>query len=178
MVLEIRLTTLRLEWSKDHSLSFIRRIMIEETIKNELQVPLEELGYVIVSVKYTRSKKGNILEIIVDKDDDISIEEIVQVSNLISPLLDVNDYIKENYTLDVTSLGAEKPIEISKLDKYIGKYVNIHLTHPYNGENILEGDLKNIDNGVVELEIKVKSKKKSCLIPLETIDRARLAIKF
>lgn len=152
--------------------------MIEETIKNELQVPLEELGYVIVSVKYTRSKKGNILEIIVDKDDDISIEEIVQVSNLISPLLDVNDYIKENYTLDVTSLGAEKPIQISKLDKYIGKYVNIHLTHPYNGENILEGDLKNIDNGVVELEIKVKSKKKSCLIPLETIDRARLAIKF
>ena len=152
--------------------------MIEETIKNELQVPLEELGYVIFSVKYTRSKKGNVLEIIVDKDYDISIEEIVQVSNLISPLLDVNDYIKENYTLDVTSLGAEKPIEISKLDKYIGKYVNIHLTHPYNGENILEGDLKNIDNGVVELEIKVKSKKKSCLIPLETIDRARLAIKF
>lgn len=152
--------------------------MIEETIKNVLNEPLQTLGYEVVSVKYTRSKKGSTLEVIVDKDDDISLEEIVQVSNLISPLLDVGDYIKENYTLDVTSLGAEKPIKISKLDKYIGKYINIHLTHPYEGENILEGDLKDIKDGVVELEIRIKSRKKSCLIPLDTIDRARLAIKF
>lgn len=152
--------------------------MIEETIKNVLSEPLATLGYEVVSVKYVHSKKGSTLEVIVDKDDDISLEEIVQVSNLISPLLDVGDYIKENYTLDVTSLGAEKPINISKLDKYIGKYINIHLNHPYNGENILEGDLLDIKDGVVELEIRNKSKKKSCLIPLNTIDRARLAIKF
>ena len=82
------------------------------------------------------------------------------------------------YTLDVSSLGAEKPIDLEKLDKYQGKYVNLHLSHPYKGENIIEGDLKEVTSDYVVLTYRIKTRIVEAKIERKDIDKARLAIKF
>lgn len=151
---------------------------IETQVLELVEKPILNLGYTNVYVTYKRENGINILRVCIDKDDVISLEDIVKVNDLISPILDDADLISNEYMLDVTSLGAEKPIDITKLEKYIGKYVHLHLSHPYKGENILEGDLVNVVNDEVTLQYKEKTRLITCVFPLKDVDKARLAIKF
>lgn len=151
---------------------------LEETILKIIEKPIKDLGYNEVSVQYVKEFGTQYLRVLVDKDDVITLEDIIKVNDLVSPLLDKEDIIQSKYVLDVTSFGAEKPIEVSKLEKYVPKYVNLHLSNPYKGENILEGDLVKVTKENVTLSIRIKSRSKEIEIPRDDIDKARLAIKF
>lgn len=153
---------------------------MEETnkVKELLEGPLREKGYSIFSISYARTSSGGTLSIVVDRDEAISLDDIVKVSELINPILDENDPIEGAYTLDVSSLGAEKPLSLDKLDHYLNHYVNIHLSHPYEGKNTLEGTLLEVDEDNITLRIKEKAKKKDIAIKREYLDKARLAIEF
>ena len=153
---------------------------MEETTKvlSIIEKPLKDIGYDVISAKLSHEKNGAILSIIVDRDEAISLDDIVKVSDLINPLLDKNDPINEPYTLDISSLGIEKSIDPSKIEKYIGKFVNIHLSHPYKGKNIIEGNLLEANEDNVLLSVKEKAKKIKICIERKYIDKARLAIEF
>ena len=152
---------------------------LESTVKNLIEKPLEALGYTEVEVKYVKEFGTQYLRVMVDKDDEvIDLDEIVKVNDIVSPILDEADLIKTNYVLDVTTFGAEKPIDVAKLEKYVGRYINIHLTHPYKGLNIIEGTLESVDNDKIVISYKEKTRLMKCEIVRNTIDKARLAIKF
>ena len=115
----------------------------------------------------------------VDKDDEvIDLDQIMEVNDIVSPILDQADLIQSNYVLDVTTFGAEKAIDVSKLEKYVGKYVNVHLSHPFKGLNNIEGTLESVDNDIVIISYKEKTRLIKCDVVRSTIDKARLAIKF
>ena len=152
---------------------------LESAVKNLIEKPIKALGFTEVDVKFVRENNTNYLRVMVDKDDEaIDLEQIVQVNDIVSPLLDEADLIQSNYVLDVTTFGAEKQIDIAKLEKYIGKYVNIHLTNPYKGLNIIEGTLESVDNDGVIVTFMEKTRLIKCELVRNTIDKARLAIKF
>lgn len=151
---------------------------LENEILNLIEKPINELGYFNVSVSFTRENKNNYLRVLIDKDDPISLDDIIKVNDLISPLLDEKDLISEAYILDVSSYGVEKKIDVNNLQKYVGKYVNIHLTHPYRGENYLEGDLVEVKEDTVILNYRNKTRLISAEVEKRYIDKARLAIKF
>ncbi len=149
-----------------------------EDIKKIVNELLVSLGYSLYSFKYNEGKKSGTLEIIVDRDEDINIDDITDVSTKISDLLDTHEFNNVPYTLDISSLGIEKPIEVSKLDKYLNKYINVHLSNPYKGENTLEGYLVNVSDEFITIEYKVKTRTVVAVIKRDTVDKARLAIKF
>lgn len=151
---------------------------LEETVKSLIENPIKDLGYTEIAVKYVKEFGTQYLRVMVDKDDVIDLEDIVKVNDLISPILDEADLIQNEYVLDVTSFGAEKPINVEKLEKYIGKYVNVHLTHPHKGMNNVEGDLENVTEEVVTIVYKEKTRTIKCELVRNDIDKARLAIKF
>ena len=152
---------------------------LESTVKNLIEKPIKALGYTEVEVKYVKEFGTQYLRVMVDKDDEvIDLDEIVKVNDIVSPILDEADLIKTNYVLDVTTFGAEKPIDVAKLEKYVGRYINIHLTHPYKGLNIIEGTLESVDNDFIVISYKEKTRLIKCEIVKNTIDKARLAIKF
>ncbi len=149
-----------------------------ERVKEVLRAPLEQAGYELADVSLSRDKNGLTLHVFVDRDVPISLDDIVEVSNLINPLLDQADPISDPYLLDVSSLGSEKPLHLDRLEHYVHQYVNVHLTHPYQGENILEGELTDVTPETVTLLLTIKTRKRSVVLPRADIDKARLAIRF
>lgn len=149
-----------------------------ETVKGAIEAPLRERGYDLFDVKLFRDKEGLTLQIVVDREAPISLDDIVEVSELINPLLDEADPIKDPYTLDITSAGAEKPIALDKLGKYVNRHVALHLSRPHKGENLLEGDLLEVGEDTIKLAIREKSKRKEISLPRQDVDKARLAIQF
>ncbi|MCQ2792236.1 MAG: ribosome maturation factor RimP [Bacilli bacterium] len=151
---------------------------LESKIHSLLNEKLNHLGYQLINVHYLRESGENYLRIIVDKDGDISLDEIVKLSDLISPLLDASDVINDRYILDISSLGAEKEINLARLDKYLNKYLNVHLSHPYQGLNNIEGTLLKVDRNNVTMLYQIKARKKEITLERKYIDKAHLAIKF
>lgn len=147
----------------------------EKKIFDDLLPLVAELGYELKEVRLSGTKSKT-LSVVVDRVDPISLEDIVLVSEKVSAYLDEADPIKDAYTLDVSSLGAEKPIELPRLSEYVGRYVNLHLSHPFKGENVLEGTLLSCDEENLTLRIKDKSLRKDVDLPRKDVDRARLAI--
>ena len=147
-------------------------------LNNEIEKLLNETGYKLFSLNYSEGSKEGALNIVIDKDAPISLDDIVEVSEKISAYLDKADPFEKPYTLDVSSLGAEKPVDVNNLLAYKGEYVNLHLTTPIKGENILEGTIESIDDSKLTLLFYVKGKKTTVEIPLQNVDKARLAIKF
>ncbi len=147
-------------------------------VSNLLEPLLNEMGYSLYSIKQKREDGQVVLEVIIDRVQSINMEDIVDVTNKINEVLDEADPIEETYTLDVSSLGAEKPLKIEDLNNYLGSYVHVKLINPIEGENILEGEIENVDDKSLSLTYKIKTRTKRVSIDLTNIKSIRLAIKF
>ena len=103
---------------------------------------------------------------------------IVEVSNILSSYLDEIDDSDEVYLLDVSSLGAEKPLKIEELNKYVSRYVNVHIINPIEGNNIFEGELSEVNDDSITITYRIKTRVKKVVILQSNIYKIRLAIKF
>lgn len=72
---------------------------IEEIIKP----PMEDIGIIVHSVDYVTENNYNFLKITLDKVNGIDLDTIVEATNIINPLIDRDDLIKEEYILDISS---------------------------------------------------------------------------
>lgn len=147
---------------------------LEKLLKDKLG----ELGYDLYSMNISYEKGNKILSIVVDRVEPIDMEAIVELSRSLNAYLDEIDPFDTPYTLDISSLGAEKPLNKDNLAPYINRFVHVHLTNPINGENIYEGDLVSLDENQITLSYRVKTRTKTVDITKENISKIRLAIKF
>ena len=147
-------------------------------LKPLLEKKVAELGYDLVELSSRKEKGDLILTVVVDRPLPVDMNEIVRVSEALSKYLDEIDQSEEKYTLDVSSLGAEKPLTVEKLPLYVGQYIHVHLVNPIEGENIYEGDLESISDDSFVLSYRVKTRVKKIVILFNNIYKIRLAIKF
>ena len=144
------------------------------TLKQLLANKLNENGYELYSLTFANET----LSVVVDRVQDIDMDAIVEVTNVLNAYLDELNPFEKAYTLDVSSLGAEKPLNIDKLDAYVGKFIHVHLINPIKGENIYEGDLVNVNSETFTIAYKVKTRSMSLEINKQNVSKIRLAIKF
>ena len=148
--------------------------MVLNELKKLIEAKLNTLGYDLVEFAF-----GNdTLTIVVDKESEIDMNMIVDVTNELNAYLDEINPFEKPYTLDLSSLGAEKPLKVERLNAYVGKYVNVHLVNPIKGENIYEGDLKEVDDDRIIITYRQKTRSIDLEVLKSNIYKIRLAIKF
>ena len=76
---------------------------MEERIKEVLEKEVSKMGVHIYSVEYVKEGSNNFLRITIDRDEIIDIDTCVEVTNIINPILDKLDIIKDSYILDVST---------------------------------------------------------------------------
>ena len=76
---------------------------MEEKIRELISKDVNEMGITIDSIKYEKEGSNYFLRIFIDRDEAIDIDTCVDVTNVINPLLDSVDFIKESYILDVST---------------------------------------------------------------------------
>ena len=144
------------------------------TLKQLLSAKVNEKGYELVTLSFA----SETLSVVVDRTKDIDMDAIVSLTNVLNAYLDELNPFEKAYTLDVSSLGAEKPLNIEKLSAYQGRFVHVHLINPIKGENIYEGDLTSVDDSSIVLTYKNNTRSIAVEISKSNISKIRLAIKF
>ncbi|HOZ88799.1 MAG TPA: hypothetical protein PK737_01005 [Bacilli bacterium] len=72
-------------------------------IKQAITLALKAEQIMVTAVNYTSEGKYNFLQIELDKVNGLDLETIVAATNIINPLIDKLDLIKDSYILDVIS---------------------------------------------------------------------------
>ena len=127
---------------------------IEEKVENLIESKVHELGYILYDVEYVKEGKEYYLRIYIDNEKGISLDDCELVSNNITELLDKEDYIKEQYFMEVSSPGVERILKKDKhIQNNIGVKVQIKLFKPFNGQKQYEGILKSFDAENIVIEI-------------------------
>ena len=76
---------------------------MEEKIRNLIEGEVLKLGVSIDSIEYVKENQNYFLRIVVDRDEPLDIDKVVDVTNVISPLLDEANVINDPQTLEVWS---------------------------------------------------------------------------
>lgn len=128
---------------------------IEERVENLIQKKVEELGYILYDVQYTKEGQNYFLRVFIEKNDGaIDLNDCEKVNDGINDLLDTADYIKEQYFLEVSSTGVEKVLRKDKhLKDNIGNEVEIKLFKPINKQKEFIGILEDFSEDEITLKL-------------------------
>lgn len=87
---------------------------VTEIVEEMVHPILDELHLELVDVEYVKEGPNWFLRVYIDKDTGVDIDECAVVSEKLSEKLDEVDPISENYFLEVSSPGAERPLKKTK----------------------------------------------------------------
>jgi ribosome maturation factor RimP len=141
-----------------------------------LRPVVEGLGYEWVGLEYqTGGRGGGLLRIYIDSDAGITLDDCSAVSHQISGVLDVEDPIHENYRLEISSPGLDRPLFTqAHFQRFAGHQVVLKFHGKWNGRLKLIGLLMGCENDRVLL----KAEGEEYELPLDALHSARLIPEF
>lgn len=141
---------------------------------------LQELQLELIDIEFVKEGRDWFLRLYIDTPEGgIDIDQCAVVSERLSAVLDETDPIEQNYYLEVSSPGAERPLKKEEdFKRAVGKYIYVKTYEPIKDIKEFQGYLKSYTEQGLEMEIKIKTRKVNVFIEKEKIAKARLAIDF
>ncbi len=133
--------------------SMKKEVLIKEI--ETLVLPIvNDLGYELYHVEYTKEDGENYLRIYIDKKEGISLNDCEKVSRVVSDKLDDIDPIKDSYYFEVSSPGIDRILYTDKhLRDSIEKSIAVRLNKSLNSKKLIKGVLKSFDENILNLQI-------------------------
>jgi ribosome maturation factor RimP len=139
---------------------------------------LAELGFRLVRVKLS-GRDGTTVQIMAERlDGMLTVEECAEISRRLSPVLDVHDPVKGQYTLEVSSPGIDSPlVRPTDFEARAGQEAKIELKELLAGRKRFRGMLEGIEDGEVRIEVELDEIGRQVVgLPLRLIGEARLVL--
>ncbi len=128
--------------------------MRKAEIEQLLMPTIADMGYILWGCEYHAQGKHSLLRIYIDKESGIGIEDCERVSRQVSAILDVEDPIRDHYSLEVSSPGIPRPIFYNwQYERYIGKNIRIKLYSPLMGKRVFIGTIASANENELVLEM-------------------------
>ncbi|MCP5093634.1 MAG: ribosome maturation factor RimP [Gammaproteobacteria bacterium] len=136
-----------------------------------LEPTVERLGYELADLEVRLGGKGGLVRVFIDKADGIALDDCEAVSRAISALLDVEDPLPGNYSLEVSSPGLDRKLTKSEhFQRFMGEIVKVKMRFPVEGRRRFRGKLLSMDENNIVVEVDGESHS----LALAAIDTARL----
>jgi ribosome maturation factor RimP len=130
----------------------------------------------LVEVEFVKEGQHRYLRVYLDKEEGLGLDDCQQVSEYLSQKLDEVDPVEENYFLEVSSPGIERPHKKdADYQKYKGRLVEARLYHTLNGEKIIKGKLLGLQNNKIMID---REEKGNLEIPRDKVALIKLSINF
>ena len=143
----------------------------QDQLKAMIEPVAEALGCELWGLEYISQGRHSTLRIYIDREAGIGLEECESVSRQVSAIMDVEDPIAGEYTLEVSSPGLDRPLyTLAHFARYVGEQVAVRLRVPFDGRRKFTGRLTAVENDEVVLVVD----NEEYVLPIESIDKANL----
>jgi ribosome maturation factor RimP len=150
-----------------------------ESIELLVKPTIESHGLKLVEILLTVEHGEKFLRIALEKPGGaLLLEDIVLMTQRLSPILDESPLIQERYILDITSPGAERPIDLRALNDYLDTYVCVTLQNAKHVQDVILGTLTAVDEDTIQMKIRVKTANKTITILRKDLNKASTAIRI
>jgi len=148
---------------------------LELRLTEMLEPAVEALGFELLGVEFVRAGSHSTLRIYIDHENGITVDNCADVSNQVGAILDVEDPIATEYSLEVSSPGMDRPLfKIEHYEAILNETVNVRLNVPQDGRRNFKGTLVGIEGDMINVE--VDNQVFSLLI--DNVAKANLVAKF
>lgn len=134
-----------------------------------------EMGYDLVRVTLSGGERRKTLQVMAERKDEkpMTVDDCADLSRAISPILDEEDPIEGNYSLEVSSPGLDRPlVKLSDYDRFKGFEAKVETSVLLNGRKRFSGRLKGTEGGDVVLTTDGEDVK----IPFTDVVKAKLLL--
>ncbi len=133
---------------------------------------VEAIGVELLGIEYMSQGRHSVLRIYIDSEAGITVDNCADVSHQVSAVLDVEDPIRGEYTLEVSSPGTDRPLfNAEHYRRVVGEEIQVRLHAPLEGRRKFKGELKGIDeDGRITIEVDGTE----YTLPLADVDKANL----
>lgn len=139
----------------------------------ELLSPVvDALGLELLGLDYAPSQSRSTLRLYIEAPGrHVGIEDCESVSREVSALLDVEDPISSEYTLEVSSPGIDRPLFTpAQFERFQGEVAKLSLRLPQDGRRRLQGVIAAVDAE----QVTIVEEKGEYVVAHNNIERARL----
>ncbi len=153
-----------------------------EQLEALLEPIISSMDYEYVGLDYISQGRHSILRIYIDSAAGVNVDDCAKVSHQVGSVLDVEDPISDEYTLEVSSPGMNRPLfKLSHYEQFIGEEAKFKTFRPQNGENIGTGQRKfrgfitSVDGNNIQFTIE---ENQIISIAFSEIEKGNLVAKF
>jgi len=133
------------------------------------------LGYELVGVEYGGSPGNGLLRVYIDREQGVTVDDCARVSEALSAALDVEDPIREAYTLEVSSPGINRPLfERADFERFAGSRVFVRLEGELEGRRRFKGLLQRVEGDEIVVEVDGRDWR----LPLVRVEEAHLIVEI
>lgn len=140
---------------------------------------LQKEGYELYNIEFVKEGKDWFLRVYVDiasGEGYVGTEDCEKVSRFLSEKLDEEDPIEQNYYLEVSSPGMDRPLlKKEHYERYVGSEIEIRLYKGKDGTKNIQGVLNSIEEDVITV---TDHDDKEWKLELSEVAKANLAVIF
>jgi len=148
---------------------------LSEKIENLIAPVADELGYELVRVQMQGGARRATLQIMAERRDRAAmlVEDCARLSRAISTVLDEADPITEEYMLEVSSPGIDRPLmKRADYERFMGHDVKLEMNAPVDGRKRFQGAMTAIEGD----NLLLAGETGSASLPLAQIKTAKLIL--
>ncbi len=145
--------------------------MLDKRLQDLLAPLVEGLGYELWGVIRLNRRDGVLLRVYIDSTAGITLSDCERVSRQVSDKLDVEEVVRGEYTLEVSSPGMDRPLfSASQYQRYIGSSIKLRLSRAIEQRRNFSGILRALENQDLVIEVDGDALR----VPIDYIDKANL----
>ena len=145
----------------------------EDSLTSLLTPAVEGLGYELVGIEHLPSGKHSLLRIYIDSPEGITVDDCQRVSHQVDGVLEVEEPITGQYTLEVSSPGIDRPLfKLAHFEAFVGSKVKIKLHRAKEGKRKLNGVIEKVEGD--DIYIRTEQPDETFQLTMDEIDKANI----
>ncbi|AFU98666.1 ribosome maturation factor RimP [Simiduia agarivorans] len=136
---------------------------------------VEAMGCEFWGMEYLSQGRNATLRIFIEKEGGVQLEDCEKVSRQVSAVMDVEDPIAGEYTLEVSSPGMDRPLyTLAHYARFAGEKVELRLRVPFDGRRKFSGLIVGVEGD----EVVVRVDNEEFLFTVDSIEKANIVPQF
>lgn len=149
-------------------------MVLNHPLQNLLEPVVEKLGYELVRV-LTIGTKNPTLQVMIDtkNEKEITVDDCALVSRALSEILDEKDPIENQYSLEVSSPGIDRPLtKLQHFQRFLGYEIKAEALVPVENRKRFKGVISKVENNDVFLDMD----EHIYVLPFDNITKAKIVV--
>ena len=155
----------------------VARTAIDRRLAEIVKPAVEAAGFELVRLRLM-SGKTRTLQIMADRaEGGIEIDELGEITTMVSAALDVEDPLEDAYVLEVSSPGIDRPLtRLKDFEIWSGHEARIETTELIDGRRRFKGILQGVEDGEVLIEIEDQGESVTIGLQFDWLSDAKLVL--